>query len=240
MNSNKKTPIIVGVLFIIGTVSGILSVVFTAVIFDDPNLLVAVSENQLQLIVGAFFVLTMAFALVMIPVVMFPLFKKQNEPLALGAVVFRGTLEGVTYMAIVICWLLLVTLGREYVQAGSPDASYFHSLGTMVQEAEKWIGLLLNIVFSLGALMIYTLFYQSRLVPRWLSGWGLVGAILYLASPLIVMFGPQNSTLSLTSGVGFLMIPLAVQEMVLAGWLIVKGFNSPVIGSPSTAQLKMS
>ena len=93
-----------------------------------------------------------------------------------------------------------------------------------------WINLVLAIVFALGALMLYYLFYRSRLVPRWLSGWGLIGGLLYLAAPVVVMFDAQNLTLSVTSPVtGFLLVPLAIQEMVFAVWLIVKGFNSTAI-----------
>ena len=73
--------------------------------------------------------------------------------------------------------------------------------------------------------MIYYLFYQSRLIPRWLSVWGIIGGILYFASPLLGMYGIEW---------GFLMLPLAVQEMVLALWLIIKGFNPKVIASLET------
>ena len=68
-----------------------------------------------------------------------------------------------------------------------------------------------------SAVMIYYLFYRSKLIPRWLSGWGLIGAILYLAAPVSAMFGFALESL---------MLPLAIQEMVLAVWLIVKGFNN--------------
>jgi hypothetical protein len=66
--------------------------------------------------------------------------------------------------------------------------------------------------------MLYYLLYRSELVPRRLSLWGLVGAVLYLASRLLGMFG---------RGVGFLMGPLAVAEIVLAVWSIVKGPAAP-------------
>jgi hypothetical protein len=167
----------------------------------------------------------MGFALAMVPVMLFPIFKKYNEALALGAVVFRGALEAVTYIAIVICWLLLIILSVEFVKAGAPDASYFQTLGILLLEAADWFGYVLSIVFSIGALMIYYLFYKSKLIPRWLSIWGLIGAILYLAQPLLAMFGSE---------LDILFAPLAVQEMVLAVWLIVKGFNSTAIVSPST------
>ncbi len=222
MNSTRKTAIIVGILFIIGTVAGILSAVVTGSILDSPDYLVKVSANENQIILGSLFVLIMAFALVMVPVMLFPIFKKYNEALALGAVVFRGTLEAVTYIAIVIGWLLLLTLSQEYVKAGDPDVSYFQTLGTLLLEAVDWISLMLSIVFSLGALIIYYLFYQSKLIPRWLSVWGLVGAVIYLAEPLLAMFGSELE---------ILFAPLAVQEMVFAIWLIVKGFNPSAIAS---------
>ena len=81
--------------------------------------------------------------------------------------------------------------------------------------------------------MYYYVFYRSGFIPRWLSVWGLIGAILYLAAALLNMFDPQHPTLSVTSGLGILMAPLAVQEMVFALWLIVKGFNPSAIASLS-------
>jgi hypothetical protein len=220
MNTDRKIAGIVGILFIIGTAAGILSVVFTGPVLDAPEYLTEVAANENQIKLGALFVLLMGFALAMVPVMLFPIFKKYNEALALGAVVFRGALEAATYIAIAIGWLLLLGLSREYVKAGTPDAAYFQTLGTFVLEAVDWTSRILAIVFSLGALMIYSLFYRSRLIPRWLSVWGLVGAALYLAAPLLLMFG---------SDLGILMAPLALQEMVLALWLIVKGFDSHAI-----------
>ncbi|HJH29381.1 MAG TPA: DUF4386 domain-containing protein [Methanosarcinaceae archaeon] len=216
MDSNRKTATIVGVLFIIGTVAGVLSVVFAGSILSDPNYLIKVSANENQIIIGTLLVLLMGLALAMVPVMMFPIFKKYNEALALGSVVFRGALEAVICIAMVISWLLILTVSQEYVKAGAPDASHFQTLGTLLLQASDQINHILTIVFSLGALMIYYLFYQSKLIPRWLSIWGLIGAILYLASGLFVMFSVDF---------GILMAPLALQEMVLAVWLIVKGFN---------------
>ena len=237
MNSYRKTAIIVGVLFIIGTVAGVLSAVFTGSILADPDYLIKVAANENQIMIGAAFVLIMGFALSMMSVVLFPILKKHNEVLALGAVVFRGALEAVIYIAIVINWLLLISLSREYVKAGAPDASYFQTFGTFLQGETYWLEHMLAIVFTLGALMIYYVFYQSKLIPRWLAGWGFIGAILYLAAPLLNVFDPQLPSLSLGVGWGNLMWPLAVQEMVFALWLIVKGFNSSAINSPSARQI---
>ena len=225
MNSEKKTARIVGVLFIIGTVAGILSHVITGPILNASDYLIKVSANENQIIIGSLFVLIMAFALAMVPVVMFSIFKKYNEVLAVGYVVFRGALEAVAYIACVISWLLLLTLSQEFVKAGAPFASNFQTLGTLLLEAGDWINhSFLTIVFSLGALMFYYLFYQSKLIPRWLAGWGFIGSILVLAVGVLGMFGLVLE---------ILWAPLGVQEMVLAVWLIVKGFNSSAIASAS-------
>jgi hypothetical protein len=126
--------------------------------------------------------------------------------------------------------LLLIPLSQEYVKAGAPDASYFQNLGTLSLETDFQINPILKIVFSLGALMFYYLLYQSKLVPRWLSGWGFVGATLHLASGLFFMFGWLTEFPVL--GI-FWDLPIALQEMVLAVWLIVKGFNSSAMVSQS-------
>ena len=236
MNTNRKTARIVGVLFIIGTVAGILTLKAYSIL-SDPDYLIKVSANENQIMIGALLILIMGFALSMMSVVLFPILKKYNETLALGAVVFRGVLEAVTYIAIVMNWLLQITISREYVKAGASNASYYQAFGTFLQGVNYWSDHMLAIVFTLGALMIYYLFYQSKLIPRWLSAWGFIGALLYLAAPLLNVFDPQLPSLSLSVGWGRLMAPLAVQEMVFAVWLIVKGFNSSAIVSPSAKQI---
>ena len=230
--SYRKTAILVGVLFIIGTVSGVLSVVFAGNLLSDPDYLIKFAENQNQILISSLCVLIMGISLAMMSVMLFPILKKYNEALALGAVVFRGALEAILYIAIVICWLLLLTVSQEYVMAGAPADSQFQTLGTLLLKAVDQTGSILDIVFSLGALMIYYLFYRSKLIPGWLSVWGLLGAVLYLASGLFTMFGLDF---------GFLEAPLALQEMVLAVWLIVRGFNVyPRIADAQPVQVAIS
>jgi Domain of unknown function (DUF4386) len=220
--TNRSTSTIVGVLFIIGTASGILSAVLTGSILGDPDYLVQVAANETQMITGAFFVLLMGLSLAMVPVIMFPIFKKQNEALALGAVVFRGPLEAATYILMVVSWLLLIVVSQEFANVDAQVASQFQALGAILLKANEMINPVLEIVFSLGALMFYTLFYQSRLIPRWLSGWGLIGAVVYLATGIMAMFGTE---------MGFLLALLGLQEMVMALWLIFKGFNPAATAS---------
>lgn len=222
MNTNRKTATIVGVLYIIGTVAGILSVVFTGPILNDPDYLIKVSANENQILIGSLSVLTMGFALALVPVMLFPIFKKHNEALALGYVVFRGALETVAYIAMVISWLLLIILSQEYVKAGAPDASYIQTLGALTLKGHDSINPILIIVFSLGALMLYYLFYRSNLIPRWLSGWGFFAILLHLATGFLIMFHRMSAFSTINMVVN---LPILLQEMVMAVWLIVKGFN---------------
>ena len=238
MNTTRRTATIVGVLYIIGTLAGVLSLVFTAPVRNAPDALIYIHANEYQVIIGALFVLLMGFALAMIPVMMFPISRKHNETLALGYVLFRGALETVINMAIAISWLLLLMLSQAYVQAGAADVSNFQALGTDLLEAEL-LGSVNTIVFILGALMFYFLLYQSKLLPRWISGWGLIAAVPYLAAGILVMFGLVDSMSTLDT---VARLPLAIQEMVLALWLIVKGFNPSAlaIGTVKAGKVEVS
>ena len=227
MNTHRKTAIIVGVLYITATVAGILSLIGTGAI-HAPDYLINVSANGNQIIIGALFSLIMAVSVAGIGVMMFPILKKQNEALALGYVGAR-IVEAVMFIVTVISWLLLLILSQEYVKAGAPDVSYFQTIGTLLLAVSNWVGHVIvdTAVFSLGALIFYYLLYQSKLIPRWLSVWGLIGATLMLAAGLLAAFGidPLSQILVILN------LPNALMEMVLAVWLIVKGFNSSAIAS---------
>jgi hypothetical protein len=235
MNSNRKTAIVVGILFIIGTVAGILSVVFTQPVSNAPEYLTAVMTNKTQVILGALFILTMGLSLALVPVVLFPLLKQFNEILALGYVVFRGTLETVTYMAMASCWLLLASLAPVYAE--NPGAAAFQNLGALLLQVQDAIGLLLIILFSLGALMFYSVLYTSRLIPRWLSVWGLIAILLHLSTSFLDMFGLMDASVS--SATFVINFPIFLQEMVMAVWFIVKGFDATAVAAPS-AKLAVS
>ena len=236
--ASRKTAIIVGVLYIIGTVAGVLSLVFAGSILNDPDYLMKVSANENQIITGALFVLMMGLALALVPVMMFPILKKHHEGLAAGYVVFRGALETFSYIAMAISWLLLISLSQEYIKAGAPDVSYYQTLGALVLRGHDSIRSILEIVFPLGALMFYAVLYQSKLIPRWISGWGLAAALLWLAVGLLGLFHliVPMSTMQIV-----LSLPIGLQEMVMAVWLIVKGFNlSPITDKVESVQVAIS
>ena len=230
MKTYRKTSVIVGILFIIGTVAGISSGLVTSPVLGASDYLSQVAMNESAIVLGALLVLVMGFPLAMIPAMMFPIFRKTNEPLALGAVIFRGVLEAVTYMIIVISTLMFIPVGQAFVEAGAADAATFQAIGDFIKQTVYFTEHILALVFTIGALMLYWLFYKTKLIPNWLSLWGFIGAILYFTAPIFNLFDPLRLPLSLGVKWGYLMIPLAIQEMVFALWMIIKGFNKDAAG----------
>lgn len=228
MNTNRKISIFVGVLYIIGTVAGILSVVFTISILGAPDYLTKIAVNRNSITIGALLILTMGFALALIPALVYPIFKNRYGALALGYVIFRGALETVIYIISAISMLLLIPLSQEFVKTGTPVDSYFQTLGNLLKGISDLP--ILVFVFSLGALIFYSLLYRSRLIPRWLSVWGLIAITLHLATGLLIIFGLQTS---FDTSNMIMNSQILLQEMVMAVWLIVKGFNPQAIASLS-------
>lgn len=233
MNMHRKTAVLVGILFIIGTVSGILSSVVTVPIRMGAAYPLNVDASEIQWISGTLLVLLMGFSLAMVPVLLYPIFRKHDEILAMGSVLFRGVFEAICEMLLVISMFLLLTVSELYGNSGAGDAPNLQALGSMIIGAGEWIQMIGGIVFSVGTLMIFILFYQTGLIPRWLSGWGVLGAVLYFAAKIVSMFGSLHTAPLIESGIGQLMIPTAIQEMIFAIWMIVKGFNPSAMASTS-------
>jgi len=221
---HRRTAMIVGVLYIIGTVAGVLSGLISMPVLKAPDYLARISANDNPIVLCALLVLTMGFALALIPVLLFPILRKYNEALALGYVVFRGALEMVCYLAMAICWFFLIQVSRESAGAGASNLAYLQSLGAVFLKGNDSINNILVIVFSLDALMLYSLLYRSHLVPRWIPVWGFIGILLHFSTAHFMMFRILDSD-SLT----FINLPILIQEIVMAVWLMVKGFGPTAI-----------
>jgi len=207
MEEYKKIGIIVGILFIIGTVSGILSTVLIGTITNSSEFFLQITQNSSQFTLGALFILLMGISLAFIPIVLYPILKKQNETLAIAYVVFRGALETVTYIAVFGSVLLLLHL---------------QNMGNLLINVHDLATISSTFVFSIGAIIFYYALYRYKLVPSWLSIFGLIAITLHLITGFLIVFGLQTGF----SLVNLIMnLPIILQEMILAVWLIVKGFN---------------
>ena len=190
-----------------------------------------ISTGAAQIKIGSFLVFLSALASVSIAICLYPILKKYNPYLALTAVIFR-TIESVFYIVSAVGSLSLIVLGQEYLKAGSPNNSYFQTLGNFILTARDVSGFIFAVIaFSLGAIAYYFIFYQTKLVPRWLSVWGILSCFLLLIAVFSALYhGPAFAIAGTTM---ILAASIAIQEMVLAVWLIVKGFNPSAVASTS-------
>ena len=220
MDANRKAAIIIGALFIAGTVLGGASAALTESIRNASDVLSEVYTQQTSMTLAAVFWLMMGLSLALIPLAAYPILKRDHPALAVGYAVFRGGLETAVYLVTAVGWLMLLPM-REAFQSGAMNSAAWQSFGTAVFHARE-LGSAGTIVFCLGALMFYAALFQSRWIPRWLSGWGLLAALPYLAGGVLGLVRLVDPAAPVVTAMD---MPLAIQEMVLALWLIVKGFN---------------
>jgi hypothetical protein len=137
------------------------------------------------------------------------------------------TIEGIMVLIGALSVLGLLTLSREQAEAVGAEP-----LGGVLVATYDWSYLLGPMLFfSISALILYPMLLHGRLVPAWLSLWGLVGALLLLGRTVAEMYGAEFSGLAQ----GLLAAPIGINEMVLAVWLIVKGFAIAAAPAPATA-----
>ena len=220
MKTYRTNAVMAGALYILGTVAGILSVVAVGG-FPDENFLARMAVDPSRLSLGAFLIFTMGFSLAAMTLFLYPLFKKDSEPLAMGMVLFRGAFEGTWYILSALIWVTLGALVKEIASVGA-DSAALQAVGKVVLQADGKLGDIGTVAFIIGAACLYTSFYRTRLIPRWLPVWGLIAAVPYLVKPMLHFFG-------IDAGLDFLVIPLAVQEMVMGLWLIIKGFSPDAV-----------
>jgi hypothetical protein len=229
MNTYRKTAITVGILFIVCTVASILGPSL-AISINSPDYLNQLAGNSDQIVTAALLEFIWAAAGAGIAIGLYPLLKKYNGALALGSVGFR-VVENVFVLIGTLSLLSLLTLSQEFIAAGAPGASSFQTLGALLLAVRDWqLHVITGLAFSLGVLMYYAILYRSNLIPRWLSGWGVLGAVLSLAATVLASF---THDFGLESVHTYLNVPIGLQELVFAVWLIAKGFNPSAIAALS-------
>ena len=228
MNANRDIAIMVGVLYIVAAITAILGFALYQPILNDPEYIIKGSTNETQVVWGAFNELILAFSVIGISVMMYPIINKENESLAIGYVCFR-LLEAILIIIGIIGLLSITTLSQEFGTAVTPNVSSYITAGKLLVTLHNWTFLLgPNLALGPSTLMMSYFLYDSKLVPRVISILGLAGGFLILVCALLVMFGVF---LQVSAWGAILAIPVFAYEMSLALWLIVKGFNSSLVYS---------
>ena len=239
MDSDRRSAVLTGTFFILGTVCGGVGLgVVLGPLRAAPDSLRAYGTMETRVLGASLLYLMMGVSLVAMAVAVYPVLRKFSPSAAIAYVGAR-IVEMVIYVLSVISMLALSKLGAEYVgsgAAGAADAARFQTLGALLLGVSAWAGhVVLDVaVFPIGAVVLYWVLFRARLVPGWLSGWGLIGAGLYWAAGVLVMF---HVITPLKTPHIMLQAPLGLQEMVLAIWLIARGFSASALASvASTGQ----
>jgi hypothetical protein len=228
VDTHRKTAVGVGILFLVGYLGVFLGSAFYAPILDAPDYLGEVYPNKTQVIQGMLIELMNDAAVIGIVVMLFPILKKHSEVMALGLVGFRF-MEAALLIVSKVSVLSLIDLSQQFAQAGAPDQAYFQTLGDFALAVRYWANQMSTVFFILGALVFYVILYRSRLLPRFISVWGLIAVASLIAANALGVPDPTQGFQPAT----VLYLAIFLSELLVAIWLIVKGFNPSAIASGS-------
>jgi hypothetical protein len=218
----KRRAVITGLFFILATVSAILGAKLYDPILATPEYLVDGARHSSQIVGGAVFELILAIANIGTGIMLSSYLKRYSESMGLAYLVFR-LLEVVFILIGVVSVLSLLSLSQLFADASAPDRNAFYLIGSSLKAIHYWT-FILGPHFMLGVnTFVYSfVFYKSGLVPKRLATIGVSGAVMVFIAALLLMF----NVVKMLSGAHILLtLPIASYEMILASWLIVKGFN---------------
>lgn len=219
MNTYRNTARIVGAMYLAGFVVGIGGLILIQSVLGAPDHLATLSANSMLLAFGAVLWLMAAAWDAAHGVLMFPVLKQHNsERLAVGYLGFR-IMDGLIIAIMVLFILIQIPIGSEYLNAGASDASYLGALSAVFMQAQLDAYNIAMITLGISGLILCYSFYKSKLIPRILAVWGLVGYAVILCGSVVEVMG--FDLLSIHA------IPGGLWEMFIGVWLIVKGFNLP-------------
>ena len=231
MSSTRKTALVAGIFYLITFIS-IPTLVLYRPVLNHRDWILS-SGSHTGVLVGGFLEVIVALAGIGTAVTLYPVVKRQNEGVALGFVAAR-VLEACMIFAGVVSLLSLATLRHDLggpaganaaslVTTGASHAAIYHSAFLLSQ----------SLMPGINALLLGSLMYRSRLVPRIIPLMGLIGGPLLIVAVFATLFGQHSSLGGLA---GLPVIPVAAWEFSLGVWLVVKGFKpSPITAGMDAA-----
>jgi Domain of unknown function (DUF4386) len=221
---------LIGALFLLGFVFyGVGHALVTSVL-GAPTFLSTISAHQTTLVLGAFLMLLNSLVVVGMAVLFFPILENHGKRTALAYLASR-IVEAVLLAVGVLCLLMILPLAQHAVDAGEASAAWAKALGSLAIQSNTMAYQIAEMSLGLGGVFLCTLLFRTRLIPRFLAGWGVIGYALFLAGAITEILGIHIGLM--------LSIPGGLFEIVFAFWLLLKGFQlevslrQPVLGSPA-------
>lgn len=230
MKTYRKTGTLVGLAYLFSNVTFILgAIVMVESVIGSPDYLSLISESRAQVVLGVLLSFANGLAYVGIAALLFPILRLHFESLALAYVCFR-VVEFITQILADVSLLALLTLVGDTDQTGTVQG-----LGALLIAERFWTFQMLNLIFSLSALLLYFMLLRARLIPGFISVWGLIAAALVLSNTVLGWFSPNlGEALGMVTG-----LPMLLNEVFLGILLIVRGFNPPATAIEPVKQLAL-
>jgi Domain of unknown function (DUF4386) len=224
-NTYRTTARIVGAMYLAGFAVGVTGIVLIGSILSGPDHLATLPASSMLLAIAAVLWLMAAAWDAAHGVLMFPILKQHSERVAVGYLGFR-IMDGLIIAIMVLFVLIQIPIGSEYLNAAGSDTSYLQALSTVFMQAQLDAYNIAMITLGISGLILCYSFYKSKLVPRFLAVWGLVGYATILCGSVVEVLGFNLLTIHA--------IPGGLWEVFIGVWLIVKGFNpSAFVSEPA-------
>ncbi len=221
MDALRKTALVAGVLYLITFISSIPAVFLLDPVLNNTHYIVG-SGADTQVLWGCLLDLVNAIAAIGTAVALFPVVKRQNESVALGFVTAR-LLEAAIIVIGVVSLLAIVTLRQDLAGSAGTDRGSLIEIGRSLVAIRDWTFLLgPSLIPGFSALLLGSLMYRSRLVPRLIAVLGLIGGPLLIASVTVSLFR-GNDPITVLAAIAT--APIFVWELSLGIWLTFKGFK---------------
>ena len=220
MKTNRRTAIFLGILFIFHFIFGIFSSVPA---LEKPGYLVKLSEIDMQVLIAIFCQAAMAVVYVLITVLFYPIVRQHSKRLGVGYFGFRIIGAGFLFAGIGSL-LLLLWLSQTFVAAGQANLEYFEIIAELLRRGRDILNHIAMILpWSIGGLILYYSLLKIKLIPRWLSIWGIIGSAFTLTATVLLML----NIITIVNPIYFIMnAPIAFCELIVALLLIFRGFNN--------------
>ncbi|WP_375578636.1 DUF4386 domain-containing protein [Marivirga tractuosa] len=228
MKALKRKTSLAGLLIIIGMITGVFSI---SSVVDSPDYLTEAASNANQVIISTIFQFILLLTYLAFAILLFPLIKRFNNGLSIGFLSFRILTSAILAFGTIILMSILA-LSQEFVKNASESILIFEALGNVLKTTRDYINhVFMVLTLGIGNLLLYLLFLKSKLIPKWLSVWGILGTVLSVFASLLLLFQVVEV---ITPQYLILNAPTAILELILGFWLIIKGFNE-VYDSESSA-----
>ena len=219
MKSNQKVAKLFGLLLILSIVFGIFS---SVPVLETQGYLEELVNIKGQVLLATLSQLAMAITYVAITALLYPIIKKYSSTLAISYFGFRIIASGLLFLGIVPL-LALLNISESYNVADQLLIKNYEIIGELVRVSRDWLNHIAVIyTWAFGGVILYYTFYQTKIIPKWMSIWAMTGAFLTITVTTLLLF----DKVQIVSPTYFIMnTPTALIELILAGYLLSKGFK---------------